>query len=203
MQAAFIDIGSSRNGFLQINDIHPTYFLKKNKNNKSSKSRHRNFPNIQDVLEPEQELVVQVVKDERDAKGATLTTNLSIPGRFLVLMIGSQKGGVSRKISDEAQRKKLKSSISNLVVPPGMSVIVRTAGIDKSSEELQKDLDALVEQWKKILKDSFKKENPTLLYEEGDLLTRAIRDYLRDSFDEILVDKKETFEKVHLSLIHI
>ena len=193
LQAAFIDIGSSRNGFLQINDINQTYF---NHFTPPKNGQRRNQQPIQEVLKAGQEIVVQVVKDEREAKGATLTTNLSIPGRFLVLMIGSQRGGVSRKIVDEVQRKKLKQAMSKLVIPAGMGVIVRTAGLNKTSAELQRDLNALLNIWSDIISTCFRPGTPTLLYEESDLARRAIRDYLRSSFSEILVDEKSTFDKV-------
>ena len=197
LQAAFLDIGSSRNGFLQINDINPTYF--NNWPTERSK-RPRGQPHIKDVINSNQNLIVQVVKDERDAKGATLTTNISIPGRFLVLMIGSQRGGVSRKIVDEGQRRRLKHAVGQLIIPPGMGVIVRTAGLNKNSIELQKDLDGLLELWSDIRENCLKSNTPTLLYEESDLARRAVRDYLRSDFEEILVDEKETYEKVKVYL---
>nr|MBP9838054.1 Rne/Rng family ribonuclease [Pseudomonadota bacterium] len=151
---------------------------------------------IQDVLKPGQELVVQVVKDQRALKGATLTTNLSIPGRFLVLMIGNQRGGVSRKIVDEGQRDKLRDAIDNLKLPPGMGVIVRTAGINKSSAELQRDLDSLLEQWFEILQKSSEPGSPKILYQEADLSVRTIRDYLTSDIDQIIIDEQKTYEKV-------
>lgn len=191
LQAAFLDIGSNRNGFLQINDIHPSYFNNWPAENSSSNYR----PSIQEVLRPGQELVVQVVKDQRAAKGATLTTNLSIPGRFLVLMIGSQKGGVSRKIVDEGQRVKLKQAIRNLSLPAGTGVIVRTAGINKSSGELQRDLEGLLDIWYELLEKSFEQGSPRLLYQESDLAIRTIRDYLTPSIEEILIDEKGCYER--------
>jgi ribonuclease E len=147
------------------------------------------------VLNSGQELVVQVVKDERDAKGATLTTNLSIPGRYLVLMIGNQRGGVSRKISDESKRHKLRRAIDSLKIPPGMGVIVRTAGLNKDSEDLQHDLDNLLETWFHILEGSSNTKNPLLLYKEADLACRMIRDYYTTDIEEILIDDRGTFER--------
>lgn len=194
LQAAFLDIGSNRNGFLQINDIHSTYF-DDTINDRLDKKSGR-FP-IQDVLKAGQELVVQVVKDERDAKGATLTTNLSIPGRYLVLMVGNQRGGVSRKIADEGHRKRLKQAIQQLYVPTGMGVIVRTAGLNKTSAELQRDLDGLLEIWSDIVTRSLEPGTPALLYEESDLAIRSIRDYLRSDFDEVWIDDQKTYERAH------
>ena len=193
LQAAFLDIGSNRNGFLQINDIHPAYF--NNYPPENSDGRNQRRSSIQDVLRPGQELVVQVVKDQRAAKGATLTTNLSIPGRFLVLMIGNQRGGVSRKIVDEGQRYRLRQAVQKLKIPPGMGIIVRTAGINRSSVELQRDLDGLLDIWFELLRRSFEPSSPRLLYQESDLAVRTIRDYLTNNIEEILIDEKNTFER--------
>ncbi|HMO19101.1 MAG TPA: Rne/Rng family ribonuclease [Oligoflexia bacterium] len=194
LQAAFLDIGSSRNGFLQINDINPACFFEPQR---KSNGGRRGHPSVKDILRQGQELVVQVVKDERAAKGATLTTNLSIPGRYLVLMIGNQRGGVSRKIQDEGQRKRLKASLDALSMPSGMGVIVRTAGINKSTIELQKDLDALLELWFQILEKNLTPgPSPVALYEESSLAIRTIRDYLLPDIEEILIDDKKTFDEV-------
>lgn len=192
LQAAFLDIGSNRNGFLQINDIHSAYF----NNWPPETGNAHDRPSIQDVLHAGQELVVQVVKDERDAKGATLTTNISIPGRFLVLMVGNQRGGVSRKINDEGQRYRLKQAVQKLRVPAGMGVIVRTAGINKSSAELQRDLDSLLDLWYDIADKSFQPQSPKLLYKESDLAIRTIRDYITTDIEEILIDEASMFERV-------
>lgn len=193
LQAAFLDIGSNRNGFLQINDIHPAYFANWPPANGEAQTHGR--PPIQEVLRPGQELVVQVVKDQRAAKGATLTTNISLPGRFLVLMIGNQRGGVSRKIVDEGQRYRLRQAVQNLVLPRGMGVIVRTAGINRSPIELQRDLESLLDTWYEILRKSFDPGNPRVLYQESDLAVRTIRDYLTSSIEEILIDEAQTYER--------
>ena len=194
LQAAFLDIGSNRNGFLQINDIHPAYFQNWPPENSERGAHSR--PAIQEVLRPGQELVVQVVKDQRAAKGATLTTNLSIPGRFLVMMVGNQRGGVSRKIVDESQRRRLKQAIQGLRIPPGMGVIVRTAGINRSTQELQDDLDSLLEMWFEILQKSLEPGSPKPLYQESDIALRTIRDYLNHTIEEILIDDRSTFDRV-------
>ncbi len=192
LQAAFLDIGSNRNGFLQINDIHPAYFHNWPPPDGDCFSSR---PPIQESLRPGQDLIVQVVKDQRAAKGATLTTNISIPGRFLVLMIGNQRGGVSRKIVDEGQRYRLRQALQKLVLPRGMGVIVRTAGINRNSSELQRDLDSLLEIWFDILKKSFEPSSPRVLYHESDLAVRTIRDYLTSSIEEILIDEPQTYER--------
>lgn len=193
LQAAFLDIGAERNGFLQINDIHPTYFRNwPPANAPETKGR----PSIQEVLDRGQDLVVQVVKDGRDAKGATLTTNISMPGRYLVLMIGSQRGGVSRKISDEGQRHKLRQAVERLKIPPGMGVIVRTAGINRTYAELQRDLDSLLDTWYSIVTKSFEPGTPKLLFQESNLAIRTIRDYLTGEIQEILIDDYPTYEMV-------
>jgi ribonuclease E len=194
LQAAFLDIGSSRNGFLQINDINPACFYEAPKG-KDNNRRWR--PSVKDILRQGQELVVQVVKDERAAKGATLTTNLSIPGRYLVLMVGNQRGGVSRKIQDEGQRKRLKQSIDSLSIPAGMGIIIRTAGINKATVELQKDLDSLLSIWYDILENSLASgPSPSLLYKESSLAIRTIRDYLSPDIEEIIIDDKKTYDDV-------
>lgn len=197
LQAAFLDIGSSRNGFLQINDINPACYFEPPRNNSRNGNSKRSRPSVKDILRSGQELVVQVVKDEREAKGATLTTNISIPGRYLVLMIGNQRGGVSRKIQDDSHRKRLKESLDSLKMPAGMGVIVRTAGINKSTEELQKDLDALVNLWFDILQRNLTPgPSPVALYEESSLAIRTIRDYLTPDIEEILIDDKKTYNEV-------
>lgn len=193
LQAAFLDIGSTRNGFLQINDINPSYF---NNWPPEDEAAAKKRPAIESILSAGQDLVVQVVKDERDAKGATLTTNLSIPGRYLVLMVGNQRGGVSRKIADSRERSKLRRSLEGLKIPIGMSVIIRTAGIGKSQEELQGDLDALLDMWKELIEKSKSKKTPIPLYEERSLAIRTIRDFLTQKIEEILIDDQTTFETV-------
>jgi len=190
LQAAFIDIGTERNGFLQINDLHPAYFL----DGKSNGNNRR--PRIQDVLYPGQELVVQVVKEERELKGATLTTYLSLPGRYVVLMPGSDRGGVSRKISDGEQRKRLKALANELEIPSGMGMIVRTAGLDRSQSELSRDLSLQLKLWENILEKGQTARCPAVLYKESDLATRVIRDYFTPEIREILIDDEDTYEKV-------
>lgn len=191
LQAAFIDIGTERNGFLQINDIHPAYFKGKVKG-RTPTSR---LP-IQDLLEPGQEIVVQVVKEERELKGATLTTYLSLPGRYIVLMPGSDRGGISRKISDGDQRRRLRDLSKELEMPDGIGMIVRTAGLDRSQSELSRDLFNQLVLWESILEDAQTAKCPTLLYQESNLATRVIRDYFTTDIREIIIDDRRTFKRV-------
>lgn len=192
LQAAFVDLGTQRNGFLQINDVHPAYFKNRATNQRATLHNCR----IQDVLEPGQELVVQVVKEERELKGATLTTYLSLPGRYLVLMPGSDRGGVSRKISDGEQRKRLRNLYRELEVPTGIGMIIRTAGLDRSQSELSRDLSLQLKVWEGIISESQSAACPTLLYKESDLATRVIRDYFTPDIREILIDDEETYKRV-------
>lgn len=188
LQAAFVDIGTNRNGFLQINDVHPSCF----RGNGSRQGRVR----IQDVLEPGQELVVQVVKEERDMKGATLTTYISLPGRYLVIMPGSDRGGISRKINDSEQRVRLGRLSRELEVPTGIGMIIRTAGLDRSQSELSRDLSLQLKLWENILVSNQTARAPALLYKDNDLTTRVIRDYFTPDVREIVIDDPKTFHNV-------
>ncbi len=191
LQAAFLDLGTNRNGFLQINDIHPSYFRRP-----YSGGTHPARARIQDVLEPGQELVVQVVKEEREMKGATLTTYVSLPGRYLVLMPGSDRGGVSRKIMDDDQRVRLKKLTKELEIPAGIGIIVRTAGLDRSLSELSRDLDIQLKLWEHIVGASQGAKCPAVLYEDGDLATRVMRDYFTPDIREVIIDDSATYERV-------
>jgi ribonuclease E len=188
LQAAFVDIGTSRNGFLQINDVHPSCF--RDRGQRGGKVR------IQDVLEAGQELVVQVVKEERDMKGATLTTYISLPGRYLVIMPGSDRAGISRKIHDNEQRLRLSRLSRELEVPVGIGMIIRTAGLDRSQSELSRDLSLQLKLWEGILTANQTAKAPALLYKDNDLTTRVIRDYFTPDVREILIDEPKTFHNV-------
>ncbi len=190
LQAAFVDIGAERNGFLQINDIHPSYF-KDGYVKKKSVSQIK----IQDVVKAGQEIIVQVVKDERDLKGATLTTYLSLPGRYVVLMLGTDKGGISRKGSTD-ERSRLKKLTQDLELPDGMGIIIRTAGLDRSHSELSRDLTMQLELWEKIQNRAKTASSPTILYTDGTFVTRVIRDYFTPIVREIVIDNPNTFEIV-------
>ena len=253
LQAAFVDFGSSRNGFLPLTEIHPDYFKipaadekkikelnekiysqdsyeeeiqdsvsndsvidnleeedkKENKSSFESKIKNRKINpkkdyfnffrkyKIQDVIRPRQVILVQVNKEERGLKGAALTTFLSFAGRYCVLMPNSMNNdGISRKIGDLEQRKKLKLILSSVEIPKRMSVIIRTAGIGRTKKEISKDISFLLSQWNKIRELTLSSEAPCMVYEEGNVLKRAIRDMLTDDVDKILVDGKDGFEKV-------
>ena len=253
LQAAFVDFGENRNGFLPLTEIHPDYFkipsadqkeveklyknlidqddyviensnnntkktdLSKEENNQNeneevsnnlyiknklnnSKKAYINFfrrYKIQEVIKPRQVILVQVNKEERGLKGAALTTFLSFAGKYCVLMPNSlNNDGISRKIGDLEERKKLKLILASVNIPKKMSVIVRTAGIGKSKKEISKDLKFLVSQWNKIREDTLKSEAPKLIYEEGNILKRTIRDILNEEVDSIFIEGKEAFDKI-------
>ena len=264
LQAAFVDFGKNRNGFLPLTEIHPDYFkipavdekkikelsdninnekedkedddlnnlenvnepdeteshnienkseeeqentdektiiLRKRKNKKlSPRKEYFNYfrkYKIQDVIRPKQVLLVQINKEERGLKGAALTTYLSFAGRYCVLMPNSMNSdGISRKIGDIEERKKLKQILSSVKIPEKMSVIVRTAGIGRTKKEISKDLSFLVSQWNKIREITLKSEAPEMIHEEGNVLKRAIRDMLSEDVDKILVEGKDGYNKV-------
>ncbi|MDC6448292.1 ribonuclease E/G, partial [Alphaproteobacteria bacterium] len=247
LQAAFVDFGANRNGFLPLTEIHPDYFKiptsdqkevqelyqklqdenyetetneknqirdeeKQDEENSDSKeinikkrtsSFKKNYVNffkkykIQDVIKPRQVILVQVNKEERGLKGAALTTFLSFAGRYCVLMPNSlNSDGISRKIGDVEERKKLKQILASVNIPEKMSVIVRTLGIGKSKKEISKDLTFLVSQWNKIRELTLKSEAPKIIYEEGNILKRTIRDMLTEEVDSICVEGKEAHDKI-------
>jgi len=183
LQAAFVDYGGLRLGFLQTGEIHPDLF-KAADPNEERKGRLR----INDVLRRGQEILVQVVKGERGNKGAALTTYLSLAGRYMVLMPESDSTGVSRKIEEDSVRKKLKATMNSLDLPKNMGYIVRTAGVDQSKEELKRDFDYLVRVYENILALAKKVKAPALIYKESNLVIRSIRDYFTPDIDEVLVD---------------
>ena len=261
LQAAFVDFGTNRNGFLPLTEIHPDYFkipaadekkikelndkinnekeeddlhspenineldesenetidtksdeekesadektisIRKRKNKKlSPRKEYFNYfrkYKIQDVIRPKQVLLVQINKEERGLKGAALTTYLSFAGRYCVLMPNSMNSdGISRKIGDIEERKKLKQILSSVEIPEKMSVIVRTAGIGRTKKEISKDLSFLVSQWNKIRENTLKSEAPEMIHEEGNVLKRAIRDMLSEDVEKILVEGKDGYDKV-------
>ncbi len=251
LQAAFVDFGANRNGFLPLTEIHPDYFKipsadesklkelidkqsiendlddneeaienlesyddEKNAEIETVEGSPKKFklktPNpkkeyynffkkykIQDVIKPRQVILVQINKEERGLKGAALTTFLSFAGRYCVLMPNSMNNdGISRKIGDIEERKKLKQILASVNIPEKMSVIVRTAGIGRSKKEISKDLTFLIAQWNKIRSLTLKSEAPNLIYEEGNILKRAIRDMLTEEVGEVIIDGKEGYDKI-------
>ena len=189
LEATFVDYGSERQGFLPLKEISRAYFTDYSPQTPMAQVR------IQDVIKEGQELLVQVEKDERGNKGAALTTFIALAGRFLVLMPNNPKGGgISRRIEGE-ERAELRQAMAQLETPSEHALIARTAGIGKNIEELQWDLDFLLQLWGAINEASANRPAPFLVYQETNLVVRAIRDYLRNEISEIIVDNKEIFER--------
>jgi len=189
LEAAFVDYGSERQGFLPLKEISRIYF--KDYDSRTPMGQVK----IRDVVKEGQELIVQVEKEERGTKGAALTTFISLAGRYLVLMPNNPRGGgISRRIEGE-ERTEMREAMAQLNIPQDYSVIIRTAGIGRSAEELQWDLDYLVHLWDAISKAASEKPAPFLIYQESNLVIRAIRDYLRTDIGEILIDNPEIFER--------
>lgn len=185
--ALFGDYGEERHGFLPFKEISSEYY--------PSAAETARRVEIKDALKVGQELLVQVDKEERGSKGAALTTFISLAGCYLVLMPNNPKaGGISRRIEGD-ERDELKGILSQLHVPEGMGLIVRTAGVGKSLEDLQWDLTFLLKQWDAIQKAAAEHKAPCLIYQEGDIIVRSIRDYLRKDIGEILIDSPEVFHK--------
>jgi len=178
LQAVFVDYGVDRNGFLQKNEIHSDYYQ-----DTSAKDR-----SIQNIVKRGQELLVQVTKDPVMKKGAMLTTFISLPGRFVVLMPGSDNRGISRKIEDEEERKRLKDILSSLRIPEGIGIIIRTAGVKCTKALIIRDLSYLMRLWKNIKNNVAKQKPPNLLYKERNLVLRSFRDYFTPDITEILID---------------
>jgi ribonuclease E len=190
LEAAFVDYGSERQGFLPLKEISRTYFQGYDDRTPISQIR------IRDVVKEGQELVVQVDKEERGTKGAALTTFISLAGRYLVLMPNNPRGGgISRRIEGE-ERAELREALAQLKMPEDYSVIARTAGIGRSAEELQWDCDYLIALWDAISKAAADKQGPFLIFQESNLVVRAIRDYLKADIGEILVDNPEIHERM-------
>jgi ribonuclease E len=186
LEAAFVDYGAERHGFLPLKEVSRTLF--------KDNSRTSGKVNIREVLDEGQEIIVQVEKEERGNKGAALTTFISLAGRYLVAMPNNPKaGGVSRQIEGEA-RDEAKEAMSALVIPEDMGLILRTAGIGKTSEELQWDLDYLLQLWSAVDEASRTRKAPFLIYQDQNVIIRAIRDYLRSDIAEILVDDPKLYE---------
>jgi ribonuclease E len=187
LEAAFVDYGADRHGFLPLKEISSEYFVK----NVDSGSK----PNIRDVLKEGQDIVVQIDKEERGNKGAALTTFVSLAGRFIVLKPNkARSGGVSRRIVG-SDRDLARQSLSGIEVPDGMSVILRTAGIDRSPEELSWDLENLLAVWHAILNVVLQRPSPFLIYRESNAVVRALRDYLTNEIGEILIDDEATYKE--------
>ncbi|MDA8327427.1 MAG: Rne/Rng family ribonuclease [Betaproteobacteria bacterium] len=195
LEAAFIDYGNDRHGFLPFKEVARSCYL----NNGGDSSR----PRIQDVMREGQEVVVQVEKEERGNKGAALTTYVSLAGRYLVLMPNNPRGGgVSRRIEGD-DRNELRDVMAQLEIPNGMSIIVRTAGIGRGVEELQWDLNYLLQLWSAVDIAASSQKGAFLIYQESSLVIRAIRDYFQPDIGEILIDTESVYEQAHQFMSHV
>jgi ribonuclease E len=187
LEAAFVEYGANRHGFLPLKEVSKEYF--------AAQPATGGRPNIKDMLREGQELVVQVEKEERGNKGAALTTFISLAGRFLVLMPNNPRaGGVSRRIEGE-DREQMRDAMNGLVIPDGMGAIVRTAGVGRTTEELQWDLNNLKTAWDAIVAANDGKPAPFLIFQESDAVTRGLRDYFSDDVGECLIDDPVAFQK--------
>lgn len=186
LEAAFVDYGSERHGFLPLKEVSRDYF--------PSKLSGQGRPNIKDLLREGQEVIVQIDKEERGNKGAALTTFISLAGSYLVLMPNNPRaGGISRRIEGE-DRTELKEALAALTIPNGMGLIIRTAGMGKSAESLQWDLNFRVKHWEAIQKAAEHRPAPFLIHQESNVIVRAFRDYLRQDIGEILIDNPKVLE---------
>ncbi len=187
LEAAFVEYGAPRHGFLPLKEVSKEYFR--------SQPANQGRLNIKDLLQEGQELIVQVEKEERGNKGAALTTFISLAGRFLVLMPNNPRaGGVSRRIEGE-DRDQMREAMNGLQIPDGMGAIVRTAGVGRTTEELQWDLNNLKTAWDAIVQANDNRPAPFLIFQESDAVTRGLRDYFSDDVGECLIDQPEAFQK--------
>jgi ribonuclease E len=218
IQAAFVDFGVGRNGFLHVSDVEYQYYKhlvdrnpetgengdgqsdsppsrggkpKRRVNERSV----RNKPPIQEIFKRGSEVLVQVIKEGLGTKGPTLSTYISIPGRYLVLMPGLQRVGVSRKITDDDIRRKLRSRMHELQPPPGLGFIIRTAGLDRTKKDLQRDINYLLRLWKTTVRRIKKSPAPVDIYEESDMIIRTIRDIYNSEIDSIWIDEPAAYER--------
>lgn len=189
LEAVFVNYGAQRHGFLSFREIAPEYY--------HPNAQYEGRPSVKDVMREGMEVLVQVDKEERGNKGAALTTYLSLAGRYLVLMPNNPKaGGVSRRIEGE-DRQQIKRTLNELDIPDNMGVIVRTAGIDREADELSWDLDYLKTLWKAIQQAYKQCKAPTLLYQESNVIIRALRDYFRRDIGEIIIDDEKVYKQAH------
>ncbi len=192
LQAVFVDFGGERNGFLQQHEIHSDYFQENSGNQRT----------IEWLVKKNQELMVQVTKDPMMKKGAMLTTYISLPGRHVVLMPGTNNRGISRKIEDEQERKRLKEILDALKIPEGFGTIVRTAGQGCTKTQLSKDVSYLLRLWRDIKHKGIQEEAPAVLYKDRSLAVRSVRDYFTSDVNEILIDDESVFQEVK-NFVHI
>ena len=204
IQAAFVDFGVGRNGFLHVSDVEYQYYKHLLSDQRDEESRsHRTFnersvrnkPPIQSIFKRGSEVLVQVIKEGIGSKGPTLSTYISIPGRYLVLMPGLQRVGVSRKITDDDSRRKLRRVLNELTPPEGLGFIIRTAGLERDQADLQRDLDYLVRLWRVIVRRIKTYPGPVDIYEDSDLIIRTIRDIYTNDIESVWIDEPKTFER--------
>ncbi|MCW5765222.1 MAG: Rne/Rng family ribonuclease [Phycisphaeraceae bacterium] len=198
IQAAFVDFGLEQSGFLHTSDLHPRYFPGEDGETTErvgKKTPRRERPPIQDCLRRGQEVIVQVLKEGVGSKGPTVTSYLSIPGRYLVMMPGMDRVGVSRKVEDEELRAKMKAILDQLELPEGFGFIVRTAGLDRSKTELKRDLAYLLRLQKDMERRRKAGGKPRLLYSESDLLVRALRDMMTGETDRVVIDSEVALQR--------
>ncbi|BDQ37701.1 ribonuclease [Pseudodesulfovibrio nedwellii] len=191
LQAAFINYGAERNGFLQIDEVHPEYYT----GNFTQKKGAR-YPLMQKVLKAGQEVLVQVVKEPTGKKGAFLTSYLSLPGRSFVYTVGRSQMGVSRKIENEKERTRLKKALESFETTEGVGLIARTAAVGQSKTALERDFKYLNRLWTDIRSNAQKEKAPVIVYKELGLAARAVRDYLTSDVTEVWVDDKETYDQI-------
>lgn len=203
IQAAFVDFGIGRNGFLHISDVEPHYFKQAThydpsaeENTGRNAGRQHTKPLIQDVFHRGDEVIVMVIKEGIGTKGPTLSTYISIPGRYLVLMPSLDHVGVSRKIEDDSLRLKLRKIMNELNPPKGLGFIVRTAGADRSRKELAQDMAYLMRLWKVIVKRIKTLPAPIDIYQDSDMIIRTIRDMSTDKIDKIVIDEQKAYDRV-------
>lgn len=194
LEAAFVDYGSERHGFLPFKEVAEELYPKNSDNKR---------PTIKEVLQEGQEIIVQVQKEERGNKGAALTTQITLAGPYVVMMPNNPKaGGISRQIEGN-DRSDTREALSNIEIPEGAGLIIRTAGVGKSTEELQWSISYLGQLWEAIKKASKEKQAPFLIHQESDIVILAIRDYLRQDIGEIIIDDMETFHKARDFIQHV
>ena len=203
IQAAFVDFGIGRNGFLHISDVEPHYFKQAahydssaEENSGRNTGRQHPKPLIQDIFHRGDEVIVMVIKEGIGTKGPTLSTYISIPGRYLVLMPSLDHVGVSRKIEDDSLRLKLRKIMNELNPPKGLGFIVRTAGADRTRKELAQDMAYLMRLWKVIVKRIKTLPAPIDIYQDSDMIIRTIRDMTTDEIDKIVIDERGAYERV-------
>ncbi|MCH8830343.1 MAG: Rne/Rng family ribonuclease [Planctomycetes bacterium] len=219
IQAAFVDFGVGRNGFLHVSDVEYQYYKhlvddrdgnrpsadggdgndstgpRDRPKRRFNERNVRNKPPIQQIFKRGSEVLVQVIKEGLGTKGPTLSTYISIPGRYLVLMPGLQRVGVSRKITDEETRRKLRARMYELEPPPGLGFIIRTAGMDRTKKDLQRDLNYLLRLWRTIVRRLKKSPAPVDIYEESDMIIRTIRDIYTSEIDSLWIDEVGAYER--------